>query len=373
MSFLNPFRHRDAVTFAPNPLRHSAEFLDEVRRPGPNGQVFHHLDARAVALSTGSNIMEDDTEPSLFTPGCEAYAGYANGSFANMTAVRAYAASQGARSFSYTPDGYPGADAIDMEPGDASPGDFPGFYRAKGGKNVYGYGSASWVSQVIGAASAAGIARSSYKLVSAHYIGPHICGPGSCGYPQADATQFTDTYLGRSLDATLCSAGFFTTGPVPPPNPYPVLSVGSSGSDVVTLQQLLNKHGAKPPLATDGAFGPLTQAALIAFQQASGLPAGGVTDKETWLALRATTPPPPSVKGVTVSETVNMVVEWQSQAGATTYTVNVKTPDGKVNATWTTTAVKFTVPDPLPKGWTYHVSVSSDVKGDVATVVAYTT
>jgi hypothetical protein len=197
-------------------------WLLDTQAAGPNGVRFDTgirpavLDPAFVA----GNIMEDDTDTNQFTRGCAAYAGYYNGTYANMTAVRAYAATQNARSFSYTPDGDPGANAIDIEPGCSAPGDFPGFYRAKSGKGVYGYGSASWVSLINSAAQGAGIARSSYKIVSAHYIGPHICGPGSCGYPQADATQFTSTYAGRSLDATQFNSTFFGT-PTPPPPPPP--------------------------------------------------------------------------------------------------------------------------------------------------------
>jgi hypothetical protein len=197
-------------------------WLAIVRASGPNGVRFDYpaaMASEAIDSPTfvAGSIMEDDVSTGLFTPGCAAYAGYYNGSYANMTAVRAYAAGQNARTFSYTPDGDTGADALDMEPGDSSPGAFPAFYRGKGGKGVYGYGSASWLQQIIDAASGAGIPRSAYKLVSAHYIGLHMCGPSTCGYPQADATQFTDAYQGRSLDATLFTASFF--GPVTPPPP----------------------------------------------------------------------------------------------------------------------------------------------------------
>lgn len=175
--------------------------------------------AHVVAIkAAGGGLMEDDVTTALFTPGCQAYAGYWNGPFANMTAVRAYAASQRARSFSYTPDGAPGADGIDIEPGDAVPGNAPAFYR-QGGR--YFYSMASETQQVINALAAAGVPRSAYKLISAHYIGEHMCGPRTCGYPQADATQFTDTYLGRSLDCTLFDATFFGGNPRPNPTPVP--------------------------------------------------------------------------------------------------------------------------------------------------------
>jgi hypothetical protein len=64
----------------------------------------------------------------------------------------------------------------------------------------------------------AGIARNEYMLWSAHYTNTaHICSPSACGYPQADATQWTSTYQGVSLDASLCYGYFFATYPADPP------------------------------------------------------------------------------------------------------------------------------------------------------------
>jgi hypothetical protein len=297
---------------------HTQAWLDDVRLPGPTGRVFWKPGEEAglpIAAFAAGNLMEDDTSTGEFTPGCAAYAGYYNGSFANMTAVRAYAAGQNARTFAYTPNGEAGADAIDMEPGLASPSAFPAFYHAKGGKNVYGYGSASWVSQIVAAASAAGIPRSAYKIVSAHYIGEHICGPSTCGYPQADATQFTDTYLGRSLDCTVFDANFFagsTPPPPPPPAGYP-LKVGSTGALVKTTQTNLNKW-AKPikltkPLVVDGAFGALTEAAvklaLVHFDYSAANVALGEVPQSLAVHLAGAVPvdpppppPPPPVKTI---------------------------------------------------------------------------
>jgi Hint domain len=161
------------------PRARDEQWLADVRRAGPNGVTFLHLlPAPATARTAGlADIMQDATDTTQFTPGCAAYAGYTDLRFANMTAVRAYAAAAGARSFSYTPDGDPAADAADIEPGCMALADFPAFFRAKGGKNVYVYGSASRVGQIIATAAAAGISRGQYKIVSAHYIGPHICFP----------------------------------------------------------------------------------------------------------------------------------------------------------------------------------------------------
>jgi peptidoglycan hydrolase-like protein with peptidoglycan-binding domain len=72
--------------------------------------------------------------------------------------------------------------------------------------------------------------------------------------------------------------------------PWPVLSQGSNSVwppvTVKSLQYLLNAHGAK--LAVDGRFGPLTKAAVIAYQKAHGLPATGMVNTGTWRSLIVT-------------------------------------------------------------------------------------
>jgi hypothetical protein len=72
--------------------------------------------------------------------------------------------------------------------------------------------------------------------------------------------------------------------------PWPVLRQGPNSVwprvTVRSLQYLLNAHGAR--LAVDGAFGPLTRNAVIAFQRAHHLPATGVADAATWKALVVT-------------------------------------------------------------------------------------
>jgi peptidoglycan hydrolase-like protein with peptidoglycan-binding domain len=72
--------------------------------------------------------------------------------------------------------------------------------------------------------------------------------------------------------------------------PWPVLRQGPNSTwprvTVRSLQYLLNAHGAR--LSADGAFGPLTRNAVIAFQRAHHLTASGVADAATWRALVVT-------------------------------------------------------------------------------------
>lgn len=53
------------------------------------------------------------------------------------------------------------------------------------------------------------------------------------------------------------------------------------------VQALLNDLGQEPALTVDGDWGPLTVAALMAFQARHGLPADGLLDKATLAALKA--------------------------------------------------------------------------------------
>lgn len=83
-------------------------------------------------------------------------------------------------------------------------------------------------------------------------------------------------------------------------------AMGEKSANVASLQQLLINLGIPVKGGADGAFGPVTQAAVTAFQRAQGLPATGVVDLRTALFLGlipgatppakvdATSPPPAS-------------------------------------------------------------------------------
>ncbi len=71
-----------------------------------------------------------------------------------------------------------------------------------------------------------------------------------------------------------------------------MISYGSRGQDVADAQQLLNQHGAAPPLAVDGIFGPKTRQATIEFQRSHGLAPDGIIGPLTWGALDSGAPGP---------------------------------------------------------------------------------
>lgn len=73
---------------------------------------------------------------------------------------------------------------------------------------------------------------------------------------------------------------------IPPfETPQPQLQRGSRRPAVRELQIKLNAAGASPKLEVDGMFGPKTEAAVIAFQEANNLDADGIVGPNTWAAL----------------------------------------------------------------------------------------
>ena len=61
---------------------------------------------------------------------------------------------------------------------------------------------------------------------------------------------------------------------------FPLTRRGDSGHPVKTLQHLLVEHGAD--LDVDGIFGPITEAAVRAFQQDEALAVDGIAGPKTW-------------------------------------------------------------------------------------------
>jgi hypothetical protein len=119
-----------------------------------------------------------------------------------------------------------GGDALDCEPGDATPDQVVGWVQRalrRGVKRPCVYTSVSNMQNLISVLGNAGIKREQVRLWSAHYSGsPHICGQ-QCGFGltvPVDATQWTDKALGRNLDESLCASDFFEVPPPPDPHQY---------------------------------------------------------------------------------------------------------------------------------------------------------
>lgn len=88
-------------------------------------------------------------------------------------------------------------------------------------------------------------------------------------------------YRDNRYDEKLGAAfAFHSRGAPRTASPRPTLRIGDSGQPVIDLQGLL---GIKP----DGDFGPMTKAAVMAFQKKQGLVADGIVGRGTWAALES--------------------------------------------------------------------------------------
>ena len=176
--------------------------------------------ALAPTVYTGADTIRGDIN--LLPPGLDVYMSYVDnyGGFPELVAWRdAHAPT--AQVWSITIFGGP-AMVADMEPGAMHISDFAGWYdhTADHGLGVpVGYTSASNMGMLISAAGG----RPFIKW-SAHYgFGPHICGPATCGWPQADWTQWDDKGAqGQNFDRSL---GLILPGGSPPPPSSPKGSV----------------------------------------------------------------------------------------------------------------------------------------------------
>lgn len=106
------------------------------------------------------------------------------------------------------------ADVLDIEPGDSRPELAPMWAKRQleRGKVPKLYSSVSEMPEVLRQLAINGISRSQVRLWTAHYTHvPHLC-DSRCGFgfnDKADATQFTNRALGRSLDESVTSRRFW--------------------------------------------------------------------------------------------------------------------------------------------------------------------
>ena len=161
----------------------------------------------------------DSINPASFPgSGFDATAGYVGGKWPSSAGIRARFPNL--PHLTIAVNSRQDAQCLDVEPGDASPDEAPGWadrQAARGVDTPIIYCSAS----AMGAVRAAMGGRR-YLLWSAHYTGrPHICGTG-CGYPQADGTQWYDHGPnGENVDQSLISDEFYA-------------AIGGSSGDVVS-------------------------------------------------------------------------------------------------------------------------------------------
>lgn len=277
-----------------------------------------------TGLSPGTTsyiYMQDAISVSDMTSGFAAYAGYVDGIYANYGQV--VSTFPNAQHLSISVFGNAAA-CLDIEPGDAVPGQAPGFFSQVGHDGAlrpWLYCSAGWMTIVQMAMTAAGIARWQYFLWSAHYTGTaHFCGPNTCGFglSQADATQYA---ANNTNDTSIVQPYCFSQ-----PGPNPTLSEGASGKAVVTLQTRLNvwsPFGKYVEVKVDGSFGALTLAAVKAFQKYAKLTVDGIVGPLTWAQLNKTPLPPDPAYGapkvlqaVGITGTASVTLHWDAPGTA---------------------------------------------------------
>jgi hypothetical protein len=135
------------------------------------------------------------------------------------------------------------ADCLDIENGDATIKDAPGWFRRQRARGValpWFYIELSKALGLIAELEQAGIPRHQYLLWTAHwnYVA-HLCGPHEGLPTHADATQWNDRALGRNLDESLVGS-------------YPTVSAAYAPPDELRWEheydQLLHKRGPRAAL-----------------------------------------------------------------------------------------------------------------------------
>lgn len=167
-------------------------------------------------LAEQPTTMYDDVTLSLIPKDAPVVAGYTSGLFPTWPKLAALFPK--ARRVSIAVNAAHDADVLDCEPGDATPAQAPAWIKRQHARKIKRtpviYCSVSQCLDVVRACSAQGLQHSrDYLLWTAHYTGRrHLCGP-QCGFSMpfnADATQYDNHALGRSLDVSVLAPSFWT-------------------------------------------------------------------------------------------------------------------------------------------------------------------
>jgi peptidoglycan hydrolase-like protein with peptidoglycan-binding domain len=106
---------------------------------------------------------------------------------------------------------------------------------------------------------------------------------GSFGPVTQGAVESFQQSDGLTVDGIV---GPMTWGALPADPDTPLLQNGSSGTEVSALQRGLTTYSSEDPStnpgAVDGAFGPLTESAVRAYQGDRGIGVDGVVGDQTW-------------------------------------------------------------------------------------------
>jgi len=156
--------------------------------------------------------MQDDTNISLMHDPVHAWAGYVGGLF--PTEHPLFLKYPNVPHKSVAVNDQEDADILDIENGDATPAQFPVWFRrqkARGVDRPGAYANKSTMPAVMAAARAAGISASEYDRWVASFDDRAALDTGL----SEKAKQYTDRGYGRSLDLSVCDPSFF--GQASPP------------------------------------------------------------------------------------------------------------------------------------------------------------
>lgn len=289
-----------------------------------------------MALPSDVVYGQDNITVADLLPGYKAYAGYVNGGWPNMTALRARFGKTAVlfgvatRQDSFTAD----AEACDCEPGTFSTTlagseeavlKFLNAWKSTGKATdkplVYVMGS--WAQDLVNYLAAYGWDRSRYYLWTAHYTGVHLCGPDSCGLVniQADATQYMstsndyDAFRGYVVNKSESSASNAIQN-------GQQFSSGDSGPGVLHAAERLYNLGFLAKSSISSTDDAAVNAAVIKFQTARDLQIDGICGTDTWAVLAKPNPAPPAPQPVTYDAPQSLTIK----AGHTSALLTWKAP-----------------------------------------------
>jgi hypothetical protein len=226
--------------------------------------------------------MFDSINLAMLPNGAAAYGGYVNGNWPTFDALKARFPS--AHLLSIAVSAGADADCLDCETGDATLAQAPAWFRRQKIRGVSLpaiYTQATNLIALERIMAANRIARTQYRIWSAHYNGEHFCGPSACGYglSAADGTQWTSNALGRNLDQSILGDAFFGTAPYVPievtPGYWRQVADGT-----VSLNQWAHNRGVVAHLIVEhtlSAACPINQANLAKFMAYRRTAAGTFT------------------------------------------------------------------------------------------------
>lgn len=209
--------------------------------------------------------MFDSTNPAAIPANAQAAAGYVGGRWPTYAAIKA--AHPTIPVLAIAIDATEDGDVLDVESGDASPADCPGWFVRQKARGLWlpkFYANLSTMPAVMAALSA--VPRAQFGLWAAHYTySSHVC--RACGTTalsgDMDATQWTD--LAAGCDQSTCNEAFFATGPPP-----------ATSEDDVFIDSLVVAGVTKEFLTNGMTYRYLTSPADTTAQLARGVPIGKV-------------------------------------------------------------------------------------------------